>query len=449
LVERSASVVGVKAREKGLELLYRVAPGTHTAVRGDPDRLQQVLTNLLGNAVKFTEEGQVVLTVEAEPGASPNGEEGVVLRFSVMDTGIGIPGEKHDIVFESFTQADSSTTRRYGGTGLGLAISRRLVELMGGRIWLESEVGRGSTFRVALPFETADLPGAERAEGVSDLEGCHMLVVDDNPTNRLILREMLGGWGATVDEAEDGLQGVDKLTRASSEGTTYDVVVLDNRMPNMDGMGFLEIVRGDEALSGVGVVMLSSEAGTNLLERLRPLGVTDYLTKPVRRSDLHDALVHAASVTRASEMAEEVSAPAVLESPTDTRPLRIMLVDDSEDNRFLVEAHLSKLPYTLHTAEDGQAAVDRFEQSEGGYDLILMDMQMPVMDGYDATRAIRLLEAERSWPRTSIVALTAYALNEESQRSIDAGCDGHLAKPIKKRALLDAIIHYTGGGSDE
>ncbi len=452
VVEKTVSVLGIRAREKDIELLSRIAPGTPTKIQGDPDRLRQVLTNLVGNAIKFTDVGQVLVTVE-NTGDTSRVPDGFNLAVSVADTGIGIPPDKQQAVFESFTQADSSTTRRFGGTGLGLTISRRLVELMGGRIGLTSIEGEGATFHFTIPVSRVDASLVPEGPELARLDGLRVLVVDDNATNRLIVREMLTGWGSLGGEAEDGPCGLDELTRAAKEGRAYDVVVLDNRMPGMDGLQLLSLIRQDPVLKGTGVVMLSSDV-ISLSGKLRTLGVTDYLMKPVKRADLHEAIATAAAARGAATIAAATSvsgeAPAVpvaspespSPAPAATVPLRILFVEDSEDNRFLMLAHLGKTPHLVTVAENGAEAVAAFEAAEEPFDLILMDMQMPVMDGYEATRRIREMERPDD-AHATIVALTAFALKEEVKKSLDAGCDDHLTKPIKKQVLLEALERYS------
>ncbi len=443
LVERTVTILGIRSRDKGVELLSRIAPGTPTRLKGDPDRLRQVLTNLVGNAIKFTEEGQVLVSIEVGK-ELPDIECGIELAVSVTDTGIGIPADKQQSVFESFTQADSSTTRRFGGTGLGLTISRRLVELMGGRIGVTSIEGEGSTFHFTLPVTCADESEMGPERPLARLDGLRVLVVDDNATNRLIVEEMLASWGSLSVSAEDAIEGLAELTRAASRGEPFDVVVLDNRMPEMDGMQLLALMREDPLFAKTGVVLLSSDA-VSLSGRLRELGVNDYLMKPVRRADLHDAVATAARTEPEPTAMPEVAATETAETAA---PLRILLVEDSEDNRFLLLAHMSKTPHVMSVAENGAEALDAFEQAEEPFDLILMDMQMSVMDGYEATRRIRALEVERGG-HTPIVALTAFALKEEVTKSLQAGCDGHLIKPIKKQVLLEAIAHYAKGAGND
>lgn len=444
VVETAGAVIGMRSAEKGLELLYRMTPDVPHGVIGDSARLRQVLMNLLGNAVKFTEKGQVLLTVSRDPDRSGSGD----LLFSVADTGIGIPEDKLDAVFESFTQADSSTTRKYGGTGLGLTISRRIVQLMGGRMWVESQEGAGTTFFFTAPLEVAE--GAVQRSLVdhyTDLEGRKILVVDDNETNRLIVNELVQAWGVEAVEAEDAETGLLRLWEAAQAGRPFDAVVLDHQMPGMDGFEFLERLRAGAHASNTPVFMLSSDARGRDGAAGRRLGLIDYLLKPVRRAELHDALLTCVShawqppvperAKRIVQNADSQDAPS--------RGARVLLVEDSDDNRFLIRNYLSKTDYAVTEATDGSEAFDAICSASEPFDLVLMDMQMPVMDGYEATRRVRAWETENGVPHTRIVALTAYALNEEIQKSIDAGCDDHLTKPIKKKTLLTAIQTHTEG----
>ncbi|MDO8987520.1 MAG: response regulator, partial [Coriobacteriia bacterium] len=424
ITETAASVIGVQASEKGLELLYRIKPGTPTNLAGDPERLRQVFINLLGNAVKFTEIGQVLLSIEQQSG----GTDGNLL-IAVSDTGVGIPEDKIDAVFESFSQADASTTRRYGGTGLGLTISRRLVELMGGRMWVESVVGEGPTFYMEIPFlvsqdEIKDVP----REAPMSLAGNRVLIVDDNETNRFILREVLTAWGMRTSDAPDGRAGLEAVRFAARGNDPYDVMILDHQMPYMDGYELLEQVRADKSISRTPAIMLSSDAHGRDQARAARLNLIDYLFKPVRRHELAESLQEALrGEWREPEPVKSVAAQEL------TRPLRVLLVEDSEDNRFLVQSYLEKTAHVVEEALDGQQAVDAVLSAKTPYDLVLMDMQMPVKDGLSATREIREWEAANGLEPTSIVALSAFALKEEHDRSMDAGCDAHLTKPIKKR----------------
>ena len=439
VIEGAAAMMAVRAHGKGLELACRLAPEVPSALVGDPTRLRQVLLNLLGNALKFTEAGEVVLRVEAERQSQNDGP--CVLKFSIADTGIGIPPDKLGAVFDRFTQADSSTTRKYGGTGLGLAICKHLVELMDGRIWVESEVGRGSAFCFTVQMKMAVALTPPASVPPISLQGLRALVVDDNATNRLILREMLTAWGAVVTEAAGGENGLATLERARNAGTPFHLVLLDCRMPAMDGFQVAEAIRDTATPLGTTIMMLTSDARGGDMTRARALGMAAYLVKPVKRAELLKAI--ASAFDRAGAAAPEHAQAPGLDLAEDARPLKILLVDDSADNRLLVLAYLKRHPYQIESAEDGLIAVEKFKGDR--FDLVLMDMQMPVMDGYAATGAIRQWEKDRGVTPTPVIALTAHALKEDAQKSLDAGCSGHLTKPIKKTALLKAIAEHTKG----
>jgi two-component system sensor histidine kinase/response regulator len=436
LVEKVSEVMALRAHEKNIELACRLMPEVPIFLVGDPGRLRQVLTNLLGNAIKFTERGEVFLEVGLPgPDQAPDAESAeITLLFSIKDTGIGIPPDKMDFIFEKFTQADNSTARRYGGTGLGLAISKQLVELMGGRIKAESQPGQGSTFSFTLPLAKQQVPKEAPTVPVSDLRGLKILIVDDNATNRLILREVLTSWEAVVTEAADGELGLAQLKRARDAGAPYQLVLLDYRMPGMNGFEVAEAIKQDPTLVSTTLMMLTSDTRGGDFATARKLGLEAYLVKPVKRADLREAINLALSQATGPS---EVPAPARPQVLADQRSLGILLVDDSADNRLLVESYLKTSPYKLDLAENGEVAVEKFKS--GHYDLVLMDMQMPVMDGYTATATIRQWESQSGLRPTPIIALTAFALKEEVQKSLDAGCDAHLTKPIKKAILLEAI----------
>jgi len=446
LVDSTVETLGIRAHQKGLELLARVMPGVPTALVGDRLRVRQVLLNLIGNAVKFTESGQVMLAVEHDRDSGDPAH----LHFSVSDTGIGIAQDKLEDVFSSFTQADSSTTRQYGGSGLGLAIVRRLVALMGGRVWVESELGRGSVFHFTAHFQLQTDAPAEKLPPVTVmLSGVRALVIDDNFNNRLILRELLSSRGAEVDEAEDGLTALEHIERARATGVPYKLVLLDCRMPGMDGFQVAERLK-DGVGQDLTVLMLTSDDLKVQLTRARELGLDAYLVKPVRRSDLFDA-IGTAMAKRAAHPETAAVRPAnspmlaLAEDATHNTqpdlPLRILLADDSTDNRLLIHAYLRDTAWRIDDAENGAIAVAMMKA--GSYDVVLMDIQMPVMDGLQATSAIRAWEKEAGLPRTPILALTASALDEDVRRTLDAGVDMHVSKPIKKSVLLAAIRKST------
>lgn len=447
MIDRTCEVMAVRAHRKNIELICQITPDVPSGLLGDPGRLQQILLNLIGNAIKFTDQGEVVVTARCITGCLSEGKTaaGEVLtesrlQFTVADTGIGIPPEKQGVIFERFTQVDSSTTRKYGGTGLGLAITKQLVELMGGQIELKSEAGKGSLFTVEIPFEVSNEQTSQKLLVPKELRGLRTLIIDDNSTNRLILREMLNRWGAKVADVDNGPAGLQALRKAVQGGQPFQLVLLDCRMPGMDGFSVAEEIRRESGLAGMTVMMLTSDNRHGDATRALTLGMSGYLVKPVKMADLEKAIQQALS--GAAVPAPAADQVGVREpSPAGHPVRRILLAEDSEDNRLLIQAYLKKGPYWLDIAGNGQEALEKFQQ--GAYDLVLMDMQMAIMDGYQATRAIRRWEESEGRKRTPILALTAYALKGDAEKSIEAGCDGHLTKPIRKQVLLEAIDDFT------
>ncbi|MBC9786081.1 response regulator [Heliobacterium chlorum] len=439
MVEKTSEIMAVRAHKKGLELACHLSSDVPAYVVGDPERLQQVLINLIGNAIKFTEQGEIILRIERDP---EKPEEEKALRFSVSDTGIGISPEKQEIIFERFTQADSSTTRRYGGTGLGLTISRHLVEMMNGKIWVESILGRGSTFYFTAQFAAAGEEGLllETAKTYGHtLKGLRVLIIDDNETNRRILLETLKSWEVIAVEAPGGEEGIAEMKRSADRGEAYQLVLLDCRMPGMDGFQVAELIQGEPGLQGSTVLMVTSDNRQGDILRAKQLGLAAYLVKPVRRAALYDTLTRIIGVD--SRAMERDAGSINSGEPKGERPLRILLVDDAEDNCLLVRTYLKDLPYQIDIAENGSIAVEKYK--EGNYDVVLMDMLMPIMDGYIATAEIRRWEKEMERKEIPIIALTANAMQEDVRRSLDAGCSAHLSKPIRKKTLLEAIRWYT------
>ena len=432
VVHATASLLAVRAREKHLELLADVAPEVPRVVRGDPTRLRQVLMNLIGNAIKFTEQGEVVVAVTTQ---ARDGTD--VLRFGVRDTGIGIAPEHLKTVFKEFTQADSTMTRRYGGTGLGLAISQRLVRLMGGELAVTSEVGHGSefSFTLTLPVETA---ASERTVGLAALGGRRMLIVDDNETNRRILREMLAAEGVKVDEATMANDGLAALRRAAQKRVPYDLAILDVQMPDMDGFQLATAVRQDQTLARTKLLMLTSAGQRGDGERCRELGIRGYLTKPLSRVDLLEALG-----TVLAGPAEEAGTPDVVTRHTiaeSRASLRVLLAEDNPVNQQVAVAMLVKRGHEVHVVGNGREAVDAV--AERAYDVVLMDIQMPEMDGFEATQAIRATPRGAQLP---IIALTAHALSGERERCKAHGMTDYLAKPFKAHELFTLVEQLSGG----
>lgn len=436
VIDKAIEILAMRANEKGLELACHLAPDVPCFLIGDPTRLTQILINLIGNALKFTEKGSVIVRVTNDPDAQTPG----AIRFSVSDTGIGIPSDKLDTIFESFTQAHASTSRQYGGTGLGLAISKHLAERMGGRIWVDSAVGQGSTFHCSVTLHIQPHPSVQKPPSHINLTGIRTLVVDDHPTNLLILRETLGAWGAQVTEANDGETALTELRRATDADKPYELLLLDCHMPGMNGFQVAEAIKASSLGKGLTVIMLTSDHWADDIARTYDLGLGGYLVKPIRRGDLFQAI--SIALGRAKGMAippaEPVNAPPL---PT-TRQLRVLLVEDSPDNQLLIRSYLKQTDHRLDVADHGAIALEKFKN--GHYDLILMDMQMPVMDGYTATRAIRKWERDHDLPATQIIALTALALKEEAAKIFEAGCNTHVTKPVKKTTLLELLRAYKG-----
>ncbi|MBL8022910.1 MAG: response regulator [Elusimicrobia bacterium] len=447
MVDRVGEMMALRAFGKGLELACHVAGDLPTLRKGDPTRLRQVLVNLVGNAVKFTEKGEVVVTVGADPSAA----DGESILFTVRDSGIGIPKEKLVTLFGTFTQVDSSTTRKYGGTGLGLAISKRLVEMMGGKVQVESASGKGSTFsfRVRLPMGTPEpLLATRRESDVPSFAGRRLLLADDNPANRLILRDYLAPTGALLAEASDGDQALSILESAWARGETFDVVLLDGRMPPKGGLDVAEVIRQNPKGKTIPLSILTSDPREGDAARARELGVTRSINKPLKRHEILE-VVH--ELVGAGPRPTAVVATDK-KNLTVATPLRVLLVDDSEDNRFLILALFRDFPHKWKSAENGKEAFESFKEASGTsrtepgtgpFDIVLMDVQMPVWDGYAATRAIRAWEKEKGISRTPIYALSANALKEDEARSLEAGCDGHLTKPVRKATLVTLLSKIT------
>jgi two-component system, sensor histidine kinase and response regulator len=434
IVETTIEMFSVKAHEKGLELAYRIRPEIPGVLIGDPARLRQILVNLIGNAVKFTHRGEIELHIErAQTDRETSLDNLVELQFSVRDTGIGIDKNSLGHVFETFQQADSSTTREYGGTGLGLTISKRLVELQNGKIWITSEIGVGTTFFFTVGFETLPKDTADRYPK-TDLRENRILIVDDNVTNLYALAESVSSWNAQLTTCNNGKDALQQLKKAKSEGPPFDIVLIDSDMPDMDGFEVIEYIQDENLNCGI-VPMLTTYHVDENLDRLRSLGLVNYVIKPVKLIDLRNQLLEISGISVVDKLPAEAQEIELEEKAL--RSLNILLVDDSSDNRLLISVYLKATPHQVTTAEDGQVGFQKFKN--GSYDMVLMDMHMPVMDGYTATREIRKWEKEQPRQKSKIIALTANALREDEQRSLDAGCDKHLTKPITKAKFLETI----------
>ncbi len=441
-VEQAVEAVALKAEEKGLELMCRVKPGVPELVVGDPIRLRQIIVNLAGNAVKFTDCGEIL--VECDVAQSE--DESTLLRFSVSDTGIGIEEEKLDSVFDSFSQADASTTRRFGGTGLGLTISRKLVEMMDGELWVESEFGKGSTFYFTMRCPVA--PGAQtRAweDRQSNTHGKRVLVVDDNATSRSILQEMVTFYGAACTEAADGETCLAEMEAAVQDQRPYDLLLVDARMPGMDGLTLSRTVRETPSFGQTRIILLKSPSDRQTDKEFTEAGLSASVTKPAKRARLLKAIddVLSGNVTAEPDdrkVCEGVGQAGEDESPTS---LNILLAEDNFINQQMAIKMLEKLGHIVTLAENGEEATQLLEQES--IDLVLMDVQMPVMDGFTATGVIREREKETA-KRTPIIAMTAHAMSGDEQKCLDAGMDDYMAKPFAPEKLA-SILEKWGVGA--
>jgi signal transduction histidine kinase/CheY-like chemotaxis protein/HPt (histidine-containing phosphotransfer) domain-containing protein len=433
------NTLAVRAEQKGLELAYHVAPEVPEALVGDPHRLRQVIVNLVGNALKFTERGEVVVTVASESLAP----ESATLHVKVTDTGIGIPPEKRAAIFEAFSQADGSTARRYGGTGLGLAICTQLVELMGGRIWVESEQGRGSQFQFTARFEVSDAPAPEPAADLAGLRGMQILVADAHPTSRRFLREVLESWGVRPLEAHDGPAALDLLRSARANSAPIHLALVSSRLPGTDSLEVVGAVREEPDLRDTPLVVLSPAGRPAEAARARELGAAACLTTPVRPSELLDTLL---TVLLGANAGEARHQPVLTRPEAPRQALRILLAEDNRVNQVLAVTLLEKWGHRVTVAENGRVALERLEREP--FDLVLMDVQMPEMSGFEATTRIR--ERERGTDaHVPIIAMTAHAIKGDRERCLDAGMDGYVTKPIQPGAVQEAIAALAPRGSVE
>jgi two-component system, sensor histidine kinase and response regulator len=423
--------LSLRAHQKGLELAFEVAPDVPEQLVGDAGRLRQIIMNLTGNAIKFTHHGEVVLGVTHEPQA-----EGLMLRFTIRDSGIGIPGDKLAKIFVAFEQADSSTTRVYGGTGLGLSISRRLVELMHGRIWVESEVGVGSSFCFTAQFDSAaQVIGKGISVSPKILRGVRILVVDDNATNRRILERMLSTWGMIVDLAASGAEALALLYQAVNTHVSYPLIIVDGHMPHMDGFTLLRRIREAKELKVGKALMLSSAEQMEAASQCRELEISEYALKPVARSDLLRLLLRTLGNVTGSGAHE----PAIL-LPIAIRPLHILLAEDSVFNQKVAVGMLAKDGHTVMVANNGREAAEAFAKQT--FDLVFMDVQMPEMDGTEATERIRR-QQEITGMRVPIIAMTAHAMAGDRETFLAAGMDDYISKPIGRDELAAVVARNT------
>ena len=434
LVDDICALLAIRAHEKGLELNCLLPTTLHSNWQGDPMRLRQVLTNLIGNAVKFTEQGEVSVSV------LPTQNSEHELRFEVRDTGIGISEETLSRLFTSFSQGESSTSRRFGGSGLGLFISKKLVGLMGGTIGADSVPGKGSCFWFTLPLLKSE--NTETPEQSWDFSGKRALIVDDNATNRNILHHHLNSWGFGINEVDSGTAALIELQTSASQGANYDLIVLDMQMPVMDGLTLAKCLIQIPDLAKIPIILLSS---SNQVDRsdYQNTGIVQRLLKPARQSQLFDAIVNALQF-----VAQKPFKPALIELDIPNySDKKVMVVEDNKINQKVIVAKLAKFNIIPELAENGSLALSKLEQR--AYDLIFMDCQMPVMDGYSATRELRLLETREGLPHQTVIALTANAFEGEKEKCLASGMDDYLTKPVRNESLKNLLALYLGAQSTE
>jgi two-component system sensor histidine kinase/response regulator len=437
-LEDMNDLLAISPQKKGLEYVCLVEPEVPSNLLGDPGRLRQILTNLIGNAVKFTETGEIVVQAQLA-GQTP---EQVQLRFSVTDTGIGIPQDKLAELFDPFTQADASTTRRFGGTGLGLSICARLVEMMDGEIGVESTEGRGSTFWFTAAFAVRPAEAVRVQLPMEDIRDKLILIVDDNDTNRCIMRKQLLAWGCGCEEAAGGQQALAMLKEAAEAGKPFDIAILDMRMPGMDGETLGRKIKSDGTFGGVKLIMMSSVGMRGDGARVKGIGFSGYLSKPIKHSQLYGCL---ATVTGEGESVEGNMRTLVTRHTLSEQrrgSLRILLAEDNPTNQKVALGLLNKMGYRADAVADGQEVLTALVLAP--YDLVLMDVQMPEMDGLEAARRIRAFDPAVLDPKIPIIAMTAHALAEDREMCLKAGMDDYVSKPVDSQKLVEAIERVVG-----
>ena len=442
-VGKTTQSLASKAIEKDLELACRISPALPERLVGDPSRLRQIIVNLVGNAIKFTDHGEILVEVDSQA----FDDKSVELHFSVQDTGIGIPAEKQQLIFDEFSQADSSTTRRFGGTGLGLTICKQLVGLMGGKIWVESEVGVGTTFHFSANFPVAENQPSTSTFKLEQLRGIRTLVVDDNQTNRRIVEEMLKSWKLSPQVVDGGVAAITEMQNATKRGLPYQLVLLDCMMPGMDGFSVAELVSGNPVFSNPTIIMISSAAGLGDAMRCKDAGISHYMTKPVIKSELFDVIVDALGTEHAKEEPTSVLEQRRISELKPARPLHILAVEDDEISQRVAVGYLEQAGHRVTLARTGREAISIVDslgdRSNESFDLILMDVQMPDIDGIKTTTVIRERE-KKTGNRIPIIAATAAAMAGDRERCLAAGMDAYIAKPIQIELLFEMIEAQTG-----
>jgi len=442
VIEGVADMVASRAHKKELELITLIEPEVPEQVLGDSSRLHQVLLNLANNAVKFTDRGEIVISAEMTD--LQENEKGLKVLFKVRDTGIGISKEDQKHLFKTFSQLDTTSTRKYGGTGLGLAISKKLAELMGGEIGVKSHGGQGTTFWFTCLFEPIEEGAVKTAVATADFKDLRLLIVDDNRTNRLILRKYLEGWECQCDEAESAWQTMEIMRRAVKNNQPFEIVLVDFQMPEVSGAELAELIKKDEKLKDTLLILLSSSTAFQTHEELRQSGFSAILYKPVKQSQLSRVLGQVMGLVKPGDTIKTNGRVKLL--GIQTGPLDILLVEDNIFNQKVAIFNLQKYGHRVDLAENGKIAVEKFKNHR--YDLVLMDIQMPIMDGYEATGIMRNLEKEKSQQRgieihTPIIAMTANALKEDEEKAFASGMDAHLPKPFSAEKLIN-IVHQMG-----
>jgi len=446
LLDDFATTLAVPAHEKGLELFCSTEPGTPALLRGDPGRLRQILTNLVGNAIKFTNNGEVEIHVKL----ISKTQNRVKLQFTIRDTGIGIPEDKLELLFEKFTQVDAKTTRRFGGTGLGLAISKQLVEMMHGTIGVDSVYKKGSEFWFTVIFESQKNQNIDSQTHLFFLQNKRILIVDDNATSREILKTRLSSWGIKTEEAENGHKALEKIKKTNNKDNSFHLAILDMQMPEMDGLELAKAIKSDPGMKDIHLIMLSSMGEREDLSTLESVGIIGYLLKPVRHKELQDLLVNALYEPTTTEQASDQTAIFAtrfqepekygLKDHLKNKSNHILIVEDNVTNQQVAIGMLKKIHQRADAVSNGKEAIQAL--SEIPYDLVLMDVQMPVMDGIEATQVIRNSSSKVIDPKIPIIAMTAHALEGDRERCIKAGMNDYLPKPIEPKILIEKLNRW-------
>ena len=430
-LEDLVRTLSVQARDKDVEVVCHILPEVPLLLVGDYERLGQIVINIMSNGIKFTPSGEVVLRVENQS----IHEDEVMLHFWISDSGIGIPRERLDKIFHPFEQVDATTTRKFGGTGLGLAIASSLVEMMGGKIWVDSEVGKGSVFHFSAHFGVQKQSNMRSAPlEVVGLRNIRVLAVDDNPTNRAILADTLLSWDMQPTIVEGALKALEVLEQSEADNERYNLILLDVQMPGMDGVELACQIKRNPRMSSVPIIMLTSAGKPDNMKKLRNLGVSEYLVKPIKQSQLFDKLVTVLSSSYADEIPMVVPRDDLISE--DKRCLRILLAEDNPVNQMLAIRLLQNAGHSVKLAKTGKEAVEAMELEK--FDLVLMDVQMPEMDGFEATAIIRKNETLSGF-HIPVVAMTAHALKGDRERCLDAGMDGYISKPVRYKELIETI----------